>query len=309
MANLLMRQYRRSVINVSIAALLAIFTAACAPQITSIYKPSSVATPSSSSQSAKAIEPATQSTPDADIQEPVSTGPVSTLHAIVMVDTDDPQIGDMISVDLKKMRSYVQKMATLSGLELSIREFTADQFRNQKVQSHISTLKVGPDDVLFFYYSGHGFRYQDQKVIWPYFDMLKPISFEKVISDLRAKTPRLLVALTDACNKVLEGVSEPQMTFRSGAMGSRGYRTLFRKFKGEVLATSSSPGEYSQTSNYGSWFTRDFLMGLDSETASRNPDWYDLMDAAGKKKSETYDGVNYFQTPHTVVNVQPIAIN
>jgi hypothetical protein len=295
--------------------LVVILIGGCNSQISSIYKTdTATVSPSSASQSATPTSQVKTQKSPAVATKPVAstvkaTGPISTLHAIVMVDTNDPQIGGMISVDLKKMRSYLQKMATLSGLELSTKEFTSEQFRARNVEVHIQSIDVGNDDVLFFYYSGHGFRYQNQKVIWPYFDMQEPVSFDKIISTLRAKTPRLLVALTDACNKVLDGASEPQMAFRSGVTGSRGYRTLFRKFKGEILATSSSPGEYSQTTNYGSWFTRDFLMGLDSETASKNPDWHDLMAAAGKKKSETYSGVNYFQTPHTVVNVQPIAIN
>jgi hypothetical protein len=304
----------RRAIMVALVALVG----ACAPQTTSTYTPSSSTSSTKVTTTAQPAQPVTTAQPKktAYVQPVAQTasqttgsGPSQTFHAVIMVDTQDPQIGNMIVKDLKKMRKYVQKMATLSGLKLSIKEFTADQFRSPMVQAYVDSLTVGSDDVLFFYYSGHGFRYQDQTGVWPYFDMQKPISFGKMIDRMRGKKPRLLLALTDACNKVLEGVAEPSMAFRSGAMGSRGYRTLFRKFKGEILATSSSPGEYSQTSSNGSWFTRDFLMGLELETSSRNPDWHELMEVAGKKKSETYNGVNYFQTPHTVVKVSPIAIN
>ena len=297
----------RTAVVVALVALIG----ACAPQTTSSYKSGS-STTTKAKPAPQLVVSSTKSSQTAyaqPVSQPADAGPSQTFHAVLMVDTQDPQIGKFIENDLKKMRSYVQKMATLSGLKLSIREFTADQFRSPMVQAHVDQLNIGSDDVLFFYYSGHGFRYQDQTAAWPYFDMQKPVSFEKMITRLRAKKARLLVALTDACNKVLEGVAEPKMAFRSGAMGSRGYRTLFRKYKGEILATSSSPGEYSQTSPYGSWFTRDFLMGLELETSSRNPDWHELMEVAGKKKSQTYSGVTYFQTPHTVVRVTPIAIN
>ncbi len=297
----------RTAVVVALAALIG----ACAPQTASTYK----STPSTTSTTNPALQPVVspaKSSQTAYIQPAArssSAGPDQTFHAVLMVDTLDPQIGTFINNDLKKMRSSVQKMATLSGLKLSIREFTAEQFRSPLVQAHIDQLNINSGDVLFFYYSGHGFRYQDQQSVWPYFDMQKPVSFEKMIVRLQAKKARLLVALTDACNKVLEGEAEPKMAFRSGAMGSRDYRTLFRKYKGEILATSSSPGEYSQTSPYGSWFTRDFLMGLELETSSKNPDWHELMEVAGKKKSQTYNGVVYSQTPHSVVKVSPIAIN
>jgi hypothetical protein len=220
------------------------------------------------------------------------------LHALFVIDTNDPQIGTSTAVDLADLRAEVEKAATIARLNLSYQEITGNDFRPYNVERAIKEMKVGPNDVIMFYYSGHGLRFPGQISIWPQFDMPVPLPFDRVQGWLQAKKPRFLLAMADACNTVVEEDDGGMGTSFRSIDAANGYNDLFNRFQGEIFVTSSLPGQFSYTTPGGSWFTQDFLTSLRKEARTKNASWDDVFAAINRTRSESYNGEKYEQTPH-----------
>lgn len=212
----------------------------------------------------------------------------ATLHAIFVIDTDDKSIGGMVARDLGIVGDEVQRIAQATGLTLADRVYKGRDFTIDNVKNAVNSVAPGPDDVVFFYYSGHGFRTPPKKSDWPYFffHSERTIDFGWVADTLRNKGARLAISLVDACNNVVNvQVREEQKGIPATASkAAAGYKELFLGYKGFVTAASSIPGETSTATGSGSLFTLSFLKALRSEIAQARPGWKSLMEnAAGSR--------------------------
>ena len=210
------------------------------------------------------------------------------LHAIFVIDTDDKNIGQMVARDLGIIGDEVQRIAQATGLTLVDRVYKGRDFTIENVKGAVNSVAPGPDDVVFFYYSGHGFRTPPKKSDWPYFFFHsdRAIDFGWVADTLRSKGARLAISLVDACNNVVNvNVREEQKGIPASASNAAaGYKELFLGYKGYVTGASSIPGETSTATGSGSLFTLSFLKALRNEVAQGQPGWKSLMDnAAGSR--------------------------
>ena len=225
------------------------------------------------------------------VVSPSGTAKAATLHALVVIDTNDRRIGTMVARDMNLMAGEIRKIAAASGLALNSRTYKGSDFTIAKVRGAVQALSPGRDDVVLFYYSGHGFRTKTKRSRWPFFffhSNTQAIDFGWVIRELSAKGARLTIALTDACNNVVPlQIREEQKALQPGATKAQnGYRDLFLGFKGLVAGTSSIPGETSTATQSGSLFTLAFLKALQKEVVQSRPDWNALMqNAAGRRLS------------------------
>ena len=120
---------------------------------------------------------------------PAATGPK--FHLLVVADTQDPDIGAHAATDLVSVFILAKAMASSAGLEFSataltsgglrladvttdglsrnprlakLGPVTADALKHTKdidpktIEKTLKALKIGPDDVLWFQFSGRGFR-------------------------------------------------------------------------------------------------------------------------------------------------------
>jgi hypothetical protein len=161
--------------------------------------------------------------------------------------------------------------------------------------------------VILFYYSGHGFRTKKKRSKWSYhyYPDNKPVDFAWVIQTLKGKGARFTIALTDACNNVVDIKVKPDQSMAMAFMGKSnlagGYKTLFLESKGHVSATSSIPGEVSTATSSGSLFTLSLLKALKNEVVKAAPSWKSLMaEGAGKR---LFLRNKYAHTPYYEMNV------
>ena len=206
------------------------------------------------------------------------------LHAILIIDTDDKNIGAMVARDMNIIGKEITEIAKATGLTLKDKVYAGRDFTLDNMKSAINDVQAGPNDVVFFYYSGHGFRTKDKKNRWPYpyFHSNRTVDFGWIADSLRAKGARLTISLIDACNNVVNiQVREDQ---KSGFKSADGYKELFLNAKGYVTGASSIPGETSTATGSGSLFTLAWLKALRNETSQSKPNWDSLMrNAAGKR--------------------------
>jgi hypothetical protein len=178
----------------------------------------------------------------------------------------------------------------------------------------IEEFKCANDDVVIFYYSGHGVRaYQDAsefpQLCLGSSNQKDFISLEYVKEKIEKKGPGLAIILADCCNSYNSNVMPKEtvmITARARASDKsshdEGMRKLFLETKGSIIAASSRKGEVSWGSSYyGGLFTNGFLNEIDLYTSSGKAfDWQELMwrtrcrVVADSRNSQNYQGV---QTP------------
>lgn len=228
------------------------------------------------------------------------------LHTFIICDTHGHNIGDSVEVDLHNIRNQAHTIALQTGLSIKEILFHGEKVKPKEVEKAVKNLKVNREDVLLFYFSGHGYRTPSKMSNpWPnmYFSITEEgMDFAEVADKLERKKPRLLLMIADCCNNEMrESVAPPLYnaeTLRTMMDRSKSnYKTLFLKTRGVILVTSSKAGEYSWCVPTGALFTNAFLKSLQEEVVTKGePDWQVLLDRASF-------AVERKQTPHYLISL------
>lgn len=238
-----------------------------------------------------------------------------TFHAIMFADTFDPKIGESCLSDFEKMEVEFATMARANGMELNRLFFNDYDFTKEKLVDAISNLKCGPEDVVYFYYTGHGARAATDQSKWPQLSLgmapktdVQHFPMAMVDEMLAEKKPKLRILMADCCNKIVGGLTSK--TSRGATMVLEGmdpvnsvYRALFREIKGSVLCTSSSPGEMALGNNEGGIFTMNFLDALSESVAVGKGDWKAILKHAKLATMDDSQGFRQY-TPQFQIEVE-----
>lgn len=229
----------------------------------------------------------------------VGTAPnmhAQTLHAIIACNTTDRSIGTGMVSDMKNMRNAAQIIAANLECEYDEYVFDGPQCTKANLTKCISDMDVERDDIILFFYGGHGTHAQNNSEDpWPQMCMNTNIeslffpvaSLERLISN---KQPKLRVILTNCCNKEANGVSIKPLYAQStgatnlGRYNSEAFKKLFFENKGKVMMTSSKLGQYSWCTPEGGLFT-NFLLDVLEEigTNKLSPTWENVCKATHNK--------------------------
>lgn len=200
------------------------------------------------------------------------------LHIVVFCDTNDKSIG----VNKESERKItVNEMQTITGCleeygyDSEITECYGNYCNKKNLINVINGLKVNSEDVVFFYYGGHGSRalnnsndpFPQMCLGEDYQDNWVPVTLIKNI--LVKKNPRLIVILTGCCNKEQRGVTIKSVIAESGSytyessIDKEAYKKLFLESTGIVIMTSSKAGQYSYSSMEGGIFCLNFWNAME----------------------------------------------
>jgi|GEM_PF-1199292 len=186
------------------------------------------------------------------------------LHFIVLADTTDVSIGTVD--DLNNAQTWAQAIATNTGLTLNFQSLSGAQLTEANVRTLLGNVQAGVEDVIYFYYTGHGGN--PGNVTWPVFYFVNStqagseVSFDEVVETLQPKNPRLLVVLADCCNNYPSQAGYPfhQPTIRDSSQYAQAFQQLFVDFQGTVLASGCEPGQFSLGGQgQGGLFTNTFM--------------------------------------------------
>jgi Caspase domain len=214
----------------------------------------------------------------------------TTLHTIIIGDTLDESIGETVEVDIHKIRKEMQEIAYYTEMNLNETLITGTDV-NHTIIDRVDRLQVDSDDVVFIYYSGHGYRRENSKDNqWPNFYLSsenKGINQYDLTNRMVKKNPRLVLSLADACNNRIPDkwappvIKKRAMKFHNEGALTRNYCKLFLESSGTIIISGASPGYYS----YCDWvngghYTCYFLTLLDQQVnnTSMSPDWRLLLD-------------------------------
>lgn len=257
----------------------------------------------------------------------VNTRPTATnntepckLWVLLVADTEDDSIGDEDRYDNQSLQKELKGIAQCLGLELSVKNITGRAaYDKRNLAKAIKAMHPAKNDIVFFSFNGHGFRWDNQKDKYPNICMIGPdddveghyVLTTDIYNALVALKARLTICFTDCCNsKIGEYAPRQQdntLYSRSNArVSKKRMRELLLNTEGSILATAANPGEYAWSfGGSGSAFTQAFISQLRKELSTNNTEptsWERLMDNTirlARKKTEdcenTQNGIRYIK--------------
>ena len=194
----------------------------------------------------------------------MTCGQEKAIHLILSIDKYS-NIAQSCSKDEINVNNWISKVSDYTELRKKVYDLA---FSKDKVQSFLSSFECDSNDVILFYYSGHGFRYRNQEIKWPYLYVSNQdetvneagLSLEWVKKELIKKGARLVIVFADCCNNIIP-IDIPAET--DYVQLRTNYNKLFMNVKGHVIASSSVPSQYSYGTSIGGMFTNSFLKSVD----------------------------------------------
>lgn len=210
---------------------------------------------------------------------------VTKLILLIVANTLDPEIGKGCSEDIKSIRHMfreLSKQMNFCFLELVVAE---TDYSKKTILDAVELLTPGNNDIVVFYYSGHGFSYEkDAKKQFPQIDMRShPASNDiEVINSntqnltdifelLKSKGARLNIVIGDCCNSLINF----KRNFEGGddlirfaerppiIIHKQTCETLFCDYTASILVAAADKGEYAVSDEkIGSIFTFNFTNNL-----------------------------------------------
>lgn len=213
-----------------------------------------------------------------------------TIHLLTIADTNDLNIGTGTSGNTRRVADFINGAAAEMKVTVSRQDISGNGFSCRKITEAVSLMKAAPGDVVIFYYSGHGFRTDDNATKFPdlycgeeAFSGGAP-RLVNIAANLAKKGARLTIAIADSCNVL---ATQPLPPRPAAAIASvpvsreKQYRKLFFGHKGTLTMSGSIEGQFSWYMPEHGLFTDQLLKALDTATQpSRQGLWSEVLPLA-----------------------------
>ncbi len=254
-----------------------------------------------------------------------------TIHWLTFIDTTDKNVGDVDITGRKllydKVINQINAALKLKGYKANIMDIYGAKVSPEKCKQLVTSLKTNPEDIVVFYYIGHGTHGTEGGDVWPMMTMAqnyasKFIPLKWVHDQLKSKNSRLTVTIGMCCNSIQD---VPRLTAPTFSMNygntyitdqeASGLQKLFLTNKGDVLITSASVGESSgcvahETLGWIDTFTYCLLSELPMACQVNNPNWEsfceDLQERVHNESRLPYSTSKH--TPMYAINVVKAAM-
>ncbi|MBI5371335.1 MAG: caspase family protein [Sphingobacteriales bacterium] len=221
------------------------------------------------------------------------------LHLVLVANTEDKDIGKTCVIDKDATYKTFSEISEFLGIQFNPLVIAGKDFSKVNVDKAVSSLHPGPNDIVVFYYSGHGFNEVNEGYQFPYLD-LRDKSFQKyggaftlniesIYQKLKAKGARLNLVLSDCCNRDPTSgalISSEGASTRTSSIGwsQENCQALFLSQKPmSLLMTAAQKGELSAgNAADGGIFTFNFRESLEKSLGpfTKNPAWNTLVASA-----------------------------
>ena len=209
--------------------------------------------------------------------------------------------------DILKILDELETISEYTELRLNLNLFIHEDY-NSQILSNLKEIPINSDDVVFFYYSGHGYRDDDKDTRenpWPNLHITledKGIDHRTITEILEANKPKLLFSLVNSCNKITKSGIElvkNGLGYRTGSelLRKENYKKLFLETSGVIISSSAIPGQFSyRKPNAGTLFLDALLTSLHEEVEEvEYPDWEIIFQRTAEKTQVASKGKQYPQ--------------
>lgn len=195
---------------------------------------------------------------------PMAVG-AQTIHWLTFVDTTDPNVGRLDvngrEVLYNHFVNVVNAAVTEKGYKTNIKDIYGSDLSPQKCKDVVSNLNVNSDDIVVFYYIGHGTHGTVGGDVWPMMFMAQGdpnylIPLKWVHEQLKSKGARLTATIGMCCN-VYQGINRTETPSFGVNYGNTfltdtekdAIQKMFLGHRGDFLLSSASPGQSSVGGN------------------------------------------------------------
>ncbi len=211
-----------------------------------------------------------------------------TVHALVVANTEDVTIGKSCDVDKIRMTAEINTIAAAIGYKTDIKQVSGNSFNFEEVKKNIESINSDENDVIFFYYSGHGYNQNDVDT-FPTMHLLSGyLSLNQVKTMLSQKKQRLIIVMGDCCNIVVTDTLTENRSFvplKIEIDKEQNYRNLFLDPRGSILVASAKKGQYAMGNDAkGGFYSNFFIVALQyAVNYSNNLSWEALLADASNR--------------------------
>jgi hypothetical protein len=202
-------------------------------------------------------------------------------YLIIIANTNDNTIGKSSQKDLTGMLETFSVLTRQAGISFVPIVVAGNAFTIGNTKKVLDTIRPATRDIVFFYYTGHGFRYSNDVSKYPRISFRtnnvqlrgeNNLAVEDVYKQLLAKRALVTIVISDCCNEKL-GASVPfgMDVLRPRATGTDGLKLnydTFRKLflpnqKTSVIIASAAPNQLAVGNpDMGGFFTNFFKAEL-----------------------------------------------
>ena len=214
-----------------------------------------------------------------------SISTAATLYAIIVGDTNISDIGASVEVDMERMEKLMNMISENTDLTLKLQKIIGNDLTNKNVKNAINRISPKSDDVVFFYWSGHGYNSGGSVLPTMHINKINNqksnVKLSDVTEKINKKKSRLFILIGDTCNTSLNA-NRRDFNDTFSRKSSENFEELFLKYKGTVFASGAEVGGYSYGNKLkGGAYTTIFLNNLMQELSSSGiPSWDKLMERA-----------------------------
>lgn len=251
---------------------------------------------------------------------PMTLG-AQTIHWLTFIDTTDLNVGKLDingrEVLYNHFVNVVNAAVTEKGYRTNIQDIYGSTLSPQKCRDIVNSLKVDPDDIVVFYYIGHGTHGTVGGSPWPMMFMghdnpndlvrLK----EDVYDVLLSKGARLTATIGMCCNvyQDIPRTDTPSFGVNYGntyltETEKNAIQKMFLEHKGDFLLSSASPGQSSVGGNTPlgpmDLFTCVLVKNFEDSASEGDLEWNTLFNDVAAVVNEVTKGQ---QTPIFVANI------
>ncbi|GAA4403109.1 hypothetical protein GCM10023187_18860 [Nibrella viscosa] len=222
------------------------------------------------------------------------SGRAQTFHALIVADTQDPELTKACERDMITLHRQFTVIASAIKYQLKEQYFAGSAFGRKQLDEALRQLTPQPNDVVFLYYTGHGYNAPGRSDRFPILLLEKAEhnlgqnpGLSAIHDMLKSKKPRLCVTMGDCCNLLMNltrGMTGKRVALKPLPSDSLNvaYRSLFLDVKGDVLIASSQPPQQACAHpDSGSFYTRAFDDALLHAARTNKPStWENLLSDA-----------------------------
>jgi hypothetical protein len=217
-----------------------------------------------------------------------------TLHFVIVANTLDGTIGKSCVNDKDRLNYEFSSIADALQIGYKQYEVSGYDFNKENVTALLDKVNPSSNDIVFFIYRGHGFRWSNQTETWPRMDLrtsfYTPITDEvsmnlnTVYNTIVAKGARLNIVLGDCCNSVV-GMSRATTNNFLNPQGDNRpdiskLKKLFISARGNIISAAAKPGEEAWVNELGGFYTTSFMQALKEQISFlyyQEPDWQKII--------------------------------
>ncbi len=222
-----------------------------------------------------------------------------TIYGIILADTKDPGLGNSNDLDQKNISKEINIIGEQIGYEVALKVFMNENLRKAPIEAYIQSLALDSNDIVIFYFSGHGeSNMMNDRLL--NLEQGEQLIFEEIKSSLDCKKSKFNLLLTDCCSKPPVDAAGSYTKSTSPAkmeMIKNNYKRLFNH-QGTIVFHSSGLEKASFANKDGGIFTQSFLQIFRKHIETEPlPSWLPILQEVENQTVKNADAIWEVQKP------------